>query len=109
MKRAGVMGWPVEHSRSPLLHRFWLRRYGIAGDYVLLPVRPDELAGALRGLRDRGFVGCNITLPHKQSAAELVNELTPRAAEAGAVNTIQLICEILGNDVVCSRIRSHTC
>ena len=88
MKRAGVMGWPVEHSRSPVLHRFWLSHYGIAGEYVLLPVRPDELEGALRSLAPRGFAGCNLTLPHKAAALPFLDEIEPAARRVGAVNTV---------------------
>jgi shikimate dehydrogenase len=88
MIRAGVMGWPVEHSRSPVLHRFWLREHGVDGEYVLLPVPPDELPGALRSLPARGFAGCNLTLPHKTAALALLDEIDPEARRVGAVNTV---------------------
>ncbi len=88
MKRAGVMGWPVEHSRSPLLHRFWLKQYGIDGEYRLLPVRPEELAKALRGLAAHGFAGCNLTLPHKEAALAIVDRIDATARRIGAINTI---------------------
>ena len=88
MIRAGVMGWPVEHSRSPVLHRFWLRHYGIDGEYVLLPVRPDELESALRSLAERGFAGCNLTLPHKAAALPFLDEIELVARRVGAVNTV---------------------
>ena len=88
MKRAGVMGWPVEHSRSPLLHGFWLKEHRIDGEYVLLPVRPDELPAALRGLGARGFAGCNLTIPHKQAALAIVDEIDASAARIGAINTV---------------------
>jgi shikimate dehydrogenase len=85
---AGVMGWPVEHSRSPILHRYWLERHGIAGDYVKLPVRPENLERALRALPALGFVGCNLTLPHKETALAIVDRVDPVARRIGAVNTV---------------------
>ena len=88
MIRAGVMGWPVEHSRSPLLHGFWLKQHGIDGTYELLPVRPERLETALRGLADQGFAGCNLTVPHKQAALAMVDHVDATAARIGAVNTI---------------------
>jgi shikimate dehydrogenase len=88
MKRAGVMGWPVAHSRSPLLHGFWLKQHGIDGEYVLLPVRPEELTAALRGLKPRGFAGCNLTIPHKAAALAIVDAVDAAAARIGAVNTV---------------------
>ena len=88
MIRAGVMGWPVAHSRSPLLHGFWLKQHGIAGAYELLPVPPEDLDTALRGLAARGFAGCNLTVPHKQAALAIVDHVDGTAARIGAVNTI---------------------
>ncbi|HEV2550405.1 MAG TPA: shikimate dehydrogenase [Stellaceae bacterium] len=88
MIRAGVMGWPVEHSRSPTLHGFWLKHYGIAGEYVTLPVPPGELARALRALPREGFAGCNLTLPHKEAALAIIDHIDPSARRIGAVNTI---------------------
>jgi hypothetical protein len=82
------MGWPVEHSRSPVMHRFWLREHGVDGEYVLLPVPPDELPDALRSLPARGFAGCNLTLPHKPAALALLDEIEPEARRIGAVNTV---------------------
>ena len=88
MIRAGVMGWPVEHSRSPLLHGFWLNQHKIDGDYRLLPVRPEDLRAALRDLATQGFAGCNLTVPHKQAALAIVDEVDAAAARIGAVNTV---------------------
>jgi len=85
---AGVMGWPVSHSRSPLLHNFWLARYGIDGAYVPLAVRPDDLATALRALPALGFAGVNLTVPHKEAAVELMDRLDASATRIGAVNTV---------------------
>ena len=85
---AGIMGWPVSHSRSPALHNFWLDQHGIDGAYVPLPVRPDQLALALRALPVLGFRGCNLTIPHKQMALSVVDRVDPLARRIGAVNTI---------------------
>ena len=87
-KLAGVIGWPVAHSRSPRLHGYWLHRHGIDGAYVPLPVRPEHLATAVRGLRAAGFRGLNVTIPHKQAVMALCDRLDPAATRAGAVNTL---------------------
>ncbi len=85
---AGVMGWPVAHSRSPAIHNHWIRQHGLNGSYVLLPVQPDRLGDAVRGLRALGFAGCNITIPHKVAAMALMDRIDPLAARIGAINTI---------------------
>ena len=85
---AGVMGWPIGHSRSPQLHGHWLRRYGIDGAYLPLAVSPDRLEAALRGLPALGFRGCNVTIPHKEAVAGLVDTMDPAARWIGAVNTV---------------------
>ena len=87
-KVAGVIGWPVSHSRSPRLHGHWLRRHGIDGAYVPLAVPPEALAAAVTGLRAAGFRGLNVTVPHKQAVMPLCDRLHPSAARAGAVNTL---------------------
>ena len=86
--KAGVMGWPVDHSRSPALHGFWLKTYGIDGTYERLPVKPEDLAAALRALPEKGFAGVNLTVPHKEAAMSVVDEISPEAKRIGAVNTI---------------------
>jgi shikimate dehydrogenase len=85
---AGVMGWPVAHSRSPAIHNHWIQQYDLNGHYVLLPVQPERLADAMRGLRALGFAGCNITIPHKVAAMPLVDRIDPLAARIGAINTV---------------------
>jgi shikimate dehydrogenase len=85
---AGVMGWPVMHSRSPKLHNFWLQQYGLAGTYVPLEIKQDQLEQALRALPVLNFAGCNLTIPHKEAALRLVDSLDPIARRIGAVNTI---------------------
>jgi len=85
---AGVMGWPVAHSRSPLIHNYWLQKNGLAGSYVQLAVQPGQLATALSGLAALGFRGCNVTIPHKVEALKLVHALDANAKRVGAVNTV---------------------
>lgn len=85
---AGVVGWPVAHSRSPRLHGYWLDRHRIDGAYLPLPVEPRHFAGALRALPWLGFAGVNVTLPHKEAALTAVDAVTRTAARAGAVNTV---------------------
>ncbi len=85
---AGVMGWPVSHSRSPRLHGFWIERHAIDGVYVPLPVPPGRIETALRALPVIGFRGVNLTVPHKESALAICDQLDPLARRIGAVNTI---------------------
>jgi shikimate dehydrogenase len=85
---AGIMGWPVAHSRSPLLHGFWLDETGSDGAYVPLPVRPEHIEQALHALPTLGFRGCNLTIPHKQTALHIADRVEPLARRIGAVNTI---------------------
>jgi shikimate dehydrogenase len=85
---AGVMGWPIGHSRSPALHGYWLKRYGIAGAYVPLAVRPDHLGQALRALPALGFAGCNVTVPHKEAMFRLVDHTDGAARRCGSVNLV---------------------
>ena len=85
---AGVMGWPVLHSRSPLLHNHWLAQAGLEGRYVPLEIPGAGLAAALRALPALGFAGCNLTIPHKIEAVKLVDRLDDTARRIGATNTI---------------------
>lgn len=85
---AGVIGHPVAHSRSPRLHRHWLARYGIAGDYVPLDVVEQDLGQVLRALPKMGFVGVNITIPHKVAVMDLADQISDRAILIGAANTL---------------------
>lgn len=86
---AGIMGWPVGHSKSPRLHGYWLEHYGIDGTYIPLAVRPEDFEPALRALAALGFRGVNVTLPHKEAALAACDEVDPKAQRIGAVNTIQ--------------------
>ncbi|MCZ4316751.1 shikimate dehydrogenase [Comamonadaceae bacterium G21597-S1] len=85
---AGLMGWPVAHSRSPDIHNHWMAEHGLRGAYVLLPVVPDGLDQALRALPVLGFAGCNLTIPHKVAAMALVDRVDPVARRIGAINTV---------------------
>lgn len=87
-KLAGVMGWPVGHSRSPRLHGHWIEQYGVNGAYVPLPVAPDDFEQALAGLQAVGFRGVNVTVPHKERAFRACDTLDDDAERIGAVNTI---------------------
>ncbi len=90
-KVAGIMGWPVGQSRSPLIHNYWIAKYGLEGDYIRLPVKPDSPTGlkdAIAGMRAMGFAGCNLTMPHKTAALPFVDHLDPMAKRMGAVNTL---------------------
>ena len=85
---AGVMGWPVAHSRSPRIHGYWLEEKGIDGAYLPLAVRPEALGAALAGLPALGFRGCNLTAPHKEAALAHMATLSETARRIGAVNTV---------------------
>ena len=85
---AGVMGWPVAHSRSPRIHGYWLEEKGIDGAYLPLAVRPEALGAALAGLPALGFRGCNLTAPHKEAALAHMATLSGTARRIGAVNTV---------------------
>ncbi len=94
-RKACVIGWPIEHSRSPRIHGYWLRRYDVAGRYDRRAVRPEELENFLLGMGRGGLVGCNVTIPHKERAWEIVSEANPDGVgrmgnRLKAVNTIWL-------------------
>ena len=85
---AGLIGWPVAQSKSQLIHEFWLKKLGIDGHYVRLPVKPGEVARAFRGMVALGFAGVQATMPHKRACFDLVDHLSPAARALGAVNTV---------------------
>lgn len=89
-RRACVIGWPISHSRSPIIHNYWLRRYAIEGRYERLPVRPEDLRHFLSDLQGQGFVGCNVTVPHKEEAFRLVEAEGDAALLTSTVNTVFL-------------------
>jgi len=85
---AGVIGWPVAHSKSPLIHRFWLAKLGIDGDYGRFPVAPGRLGAAIRALPAMGLRGVNVTVPHKVAVMPFLDRVAPIAVRVGAVNTV---------------------
>jgi shikimate dehydrogenase len=89
-RKACVIGWPISHSRSPLIHGYWLKRYGIDGSYERLPVPPDELQDFFNELGQKGYAGCNVTLPHKEGAFRAVRIADDATTRLGAVNTVFL-------------------
>lgn len=90
MRRAFVVGHPIAHSRSPLIHGHWLKTHGVDGSYERLDIAPENFASFLKSLRENGFAGGNVTIPHKEAAFRLVDSLTARARTIGAVNTLVL-------------------
>jgi shikimate dehydrogenase len=86
--RAFVIGWPIAHSRSPLIHDYWLKTLGLPGSYERIAVRPEALTEFLGNFASEGFVGGNVTIPHKESAFALCIETSPRAGLLRAVNTL---------------------
>ena len=89
MKKACIIGWPVKHSRSPLIHGYWLAQYGLAGSYTRVEVEPDRLGRFIaEDMRREGFVGCNVTIPHKVPVMSLVDDVAEDARAIGAVNTL---------------------
>ena len=85
---AGVMGWPVMHSRSPMLHNYWFKQHALVGSYVPLAIRPEALGAALRALHPLGFAGCNLTIPHKQEAMTIVDSVDMVAKRIGAISCV---------------------
>lgn len=82
------MGWPVAHSRSPMIHRHWLKQHGLAGTYIPLPVRPEDAVEIIRALPRLGFAGLNVTVPHKHTALEAADKVDDVAGRIGAANTL---------------------
>ena len=87
---AGVVGWPVSHSRSPLMHNYWMKQNNCIGLYLPLAVKPCGLSTALSALKPLGFAGCNVTIPHKQMALEIVDKVDEIASTVGAISCITL-------------------
>src|SRR3954469_24257548 len=85
---AGLMGFPVMHSRSPKLHNYWLAQHGLVGSYLPLAIKGDGLRAALRALPALGFAGCNLTIPHKEAALGMVDRVDPLAHRIGAMNCV---------------------
>ncbi|MDB5596967.1 MAG: shikimate 5-dehydrogenase [Hyphomicrobiales bacterium] len=85
---AGVMGWPVMHSRSPMLHNYWFAQHGLTGIYLPLAIEPDGIGPALRALQPLGFAGCNLTIPHKETGMAFVDEVEATALRIGAISCV---------------------
>jgi shikimate dehydrogenase len=96
MKKACVIGWPIEHSRSPLIHAYWLKKYGIKAVYEKKAVEPKDVAHFIANLAASEFAGCNVTIPHKEAAFQAVAVVDHIASRLGAVNTVYL-----NNAVIC--------
>lgn len=90
MTKACVIGWPISHSRSPLIHNYWLKQHGIDGSYTRQPVESAALGEFVRGLADAGYAGCNVTIPHKEAVYQLVTPADATTERLGAVNTVFL-------------------
>jgi len=86
-RAACIIGWPAGHSRSPIIHNYWIRQHGIAGEYRKEAVPPEEFAGFLARMAERGYVGANVTIPHKEAALAL-SLPDERARAVGAANTL---------------------
>jgi shikimate dehydrogenase len=96
--KAGVIGWPIDHSLSPRLFYYWLKKYKINGLYNAYAVERKELSGILSKMKEMGIVGLNVTVPHKQTVMEYVDHLSACAQRVGAVNTITLKNDLLIGD-----------
>lgn len=88
MIKACVIGWPIAHSRSPLIHGYWLKTYGIDGSYTRIPVEPQNLRAFIEGLSANGFAGCNVTMPHKEEVFRLVTVADEQTRRLGSLNTV---------------------
>lgn len=90
MTQAAVIGWPIEHSRSPMIHGHWIKTYGIDGSYTKIAVRPEDVTAFVRSLAERGLAGCNVTLPHKEAVFRAADVREASAEAVGAANTLWL-------------------
>jgi shikimate dehydrogenase len=90
MKKACVIGWPIKHSRSPLIHNYWLNQHGIDGVYESVAVESKNLHSFIRNLESNGYHGCNVTIPHKEAVVEAVDEFDNIVAQTGSLNTVYM-------------------
>ncbi len=86
--KTALLGHPVSHSKSPIIHNYWIRKFGLSGEYEAMDIRPENLEGTLQNLMKQGYAGVNLTLPHKEHALELCDALDSTAKAVGAVNTL---------------------
>ena len=98
MAKACVIGWPIAHSRSPLIHGYWLERYRLEGRYEKIAVAPEYLATFIGSMRMSGYLGGNVTVPHKEATAALCDRLLPAARRTHSVNTIWFEGDVLCGD-----------
>lgn len=91
MKKLGVIGHPISHSKSPLIHNYWIEQHGLEGKYEALDIEPDNLEKEIRRLVDEGYEGFNLTIPHKELALDFCDEIDDLAKTIGAVNTITVL------------------
>ena len=90
MKKVCVIGWPIGHSRSPLIHNYWLKKYGIDAVYEKKPIESQNVANFVATLSTSEFIGCNVTIPHKETVFGTVDVADEIARRLGAVNTVYL-------------------
>lgn len=88
--KTGVIGHPIAHSKSPLIHNYWIKEHGLSGEYKTVDIAPDCLNEGVAELMDQGYAGFNVTVPHKIAIMDLCDELSPIAQEIGAVNTVTI-------------------
>ena len=88
LKKAAVIGWPISHSKSPLIHGHWIKQFGINGSYEPIALSVEGFAPGIRGLVAQGYQGCNITIPHKEAALDMADSISDRAKAIGAANTL---------------------
>lgn len=88
MNKVCVIGWPINHSRSPLIHNYWIRRHGLNALYERRPVPPEDLVGFFVGMKAQGYIGCNVTIPHKESSIRAIDLPDRRVKRIGALNTV---------------------
>ena len=88
MKKACVIGWPIQHSRSPMIHNYWIKKHNIDAIYERHAVEPNQLNQFIGSLHSRGFAGCNVTIPHKETAMQFVKKYDDKVAKTGSLNTI---------------------
>jgi shikimate dehydrogenase len=88
LKKAAVVGWPIKHSKSPLIHGYWIKQFGINGSYTAIGLPPEKFASGIHDLMSKGYRGCNVTIPHKESALTIADFITDRAKAIGAANTL---------------------
>jgi shikimate dehydrogenase len=86
--KAGVIGYPIHHSKSPLIHNHWIKQYGLNGEYTAIEIAPENLTSGVQDLIAQGFVGFNVTVPHKQAIFKLCDHVDDTAQAIGAVNTV---------------------